>query len=191
MAKKNSESLPIDAQPPAVRVKVGKKDEDNVVKCLNKHYDWKLEKATFKEDTCQKTDCFQVNESGDRLPVQIKTRVTGDDFLVSLYEPYYGIDDSRTEIGRDVKQKYYCYVCLSKDRKTIRVVKGTLLKKIVNSLIKQWKTKGCPLPHSFKNTCEFRWHRDRWSGKPKVLCFIPPDVFKKSKKEIQLFKMKK
>ncbi len=181
--------IPINEKPPHERVKVGKKNEKRVINCLNKHHNWNLEEAPREEDRIEKVDCYEVSKTGKRLAAQVKTRVSGDDILVDIFEPYYGLDDDRTKKGRDTQRDYDLYICLSKDGKTIRVVNGKALKRMLKKLANKWKSEKCRLPFTFDNDCEFKWHRDRWSGVPKLLCFIPPEVFKINT-EITFFDMK-
>ena len=91
--------IPINEKPPSERVKVGKKNEKRVINCLNKYHNWNLVEATREEDRIEKVDCYEVSKTGKRLAAQVKTRVSGDDILVDIFEPYYGLDDDRTKKG--------------------------------------------------------------------------------------------
>jgi len=185
-------------------VKKGKKVEDDICECLNKHYSFNLVKSSHIEDTKQKIDRFEVTKDGRRIPVQVKGRFSGKDILYDLYEPFCGVDDPRTKVGRDHKAltEYgiEIYICLSPlpdpDEtegpifQMIRVVKGDSMRGLVAEIEKEWAASSHKLPfYSEKYAgCELKRHEDRWSGTPKVLCFINTDVFT-TNKDIKFYKM--
>jgi len=175
---------------PKTRVKRGEKIEDEICECLNEHYGFGLEKASFVENTRKKIDRFIQGKTG-RIPVQVKGRFSGDDILYDLYEPYCGIGDPRTKPGRDHKGEFKVYICLSKDRRIIRVVNVESMRAIIGEIENEWSASGHKLPFfSEKHPgCELRWHEDQWSGTPKVLCFLNTDVFKPNK-DIKFYEMK-
>ena len=189
---------------PQTRVKKGKKVEDDICECLNKHYGFNLVRSSHSDDTRKKIDRYEVTKDGRRIPVQVKGRFSGKDILYDLYEPYCGIGDPRTTIGRDhralTEYGVGIYICLSplpdpeKTKgpifQTIRVVRGDSMRSLVAEIEKEWAESSHKLPfYSEKyQGCELKWHEDKWSGTPKVLCFINTDAFAENK-DIKFYKL--
>jgi len=176
------------------RVQKGKELEDAIANCLTHHYKWTLEEASFHDDTKKKIDRFIIGKNDKRTPIQIKGRVSGDDILYDRYEPFFksnGAIDERTKPGRDHVGKYEVYVCLSRDKKTIRAVTTEALRRVIKGMDEEWAACDYKL-HFYSATypgCEFRYHRDKYSGTPKVLAFLNVDIFE-SGKEITFYEMK-
>lgn len=181
----------INEQPVAERVNFGLKKEDAIVKCLETHYGFNFEDVTLQEDTNEKIDRY-ITKMFDtvppkRLKTQIKARVSGDDILYDLYEPWHGIKDKRTRPGRDDRKPLDIYICLSKDGKKIRIIKGAYLRQVAKDVREEWASKkyriadGIPFfPEVYSQEvqgatvgCELRFHYDAHSHTPKVLLFIP------------------
>lgn len=96
----------IDSKPVSVRVSYGKEKEDQIMKCLNEKYashGYNLVPSSFFEDCKEKTDCWQLTKSGKKYRSAIKARVSKNDILVAMRDPFYGVNDPETVIGRDVR----------------------------------------------------------------------------------------
>jgi hypothetical protein len=190
----------IDSMPTATRVTYGKEKEGLVMKCLNEHYSahgYNLVPGSFFEDCKEKTDCWQLTATGGKLRSAIKARVSKNDILVAMRDPFYGISHKETVVGRDVLFEYFQYITLSQDGGTIRVANGKVIHRICNSLWAEFLeqvgdidmsahpyNKARPLrllKSSVVPGCELWLHYDRWKGQPKILGFIPPTNLKEHK----------
>ena len=167
------------------RLAYGKEKEDQVRKCLNEtKVGYNLFPANFLEDCKEKTDCWQVSGTGKQSRCAIKARATKNDILAAIRDPFYGENHADTKMGRDILYEYLLYITLSPDEKTIRVASGKKCHTIYNEMWTEWVSKkieinnlNCTkliLKSELHPTCELWLHRDRRSGKPKILGFIPP-----------------
>jgi len=183
---KYNPNKPLDSQPTAVRVKKGKEEEAKVYDCLLEH-GLKLEEANQHDDCVGKTDAFWLTASGKRHRVAIKIRESKEDILVAVRDPYYGPDDPRTVIGRDMKYEYKFYVTRSPDKTLLRVANGARVHEIVNDMLdelieKKWAIQRyIPMKSEKHPGCELRLHEDSWSKKPKILAFIKPSYLRTGK----------
>ena len=199
--------MSIDSQPTMDRVNYGKEKEGQVLKCLNDHYSdhgYNLVPGTFFEDCKEKTDCWQLTKNGKRFRSAIKARVSKNDILVAMCDPFYGVNHESTKIGRDVLTEYFQYITLSKDGETIRVANGKVIHQICGVLWEEFlENVGdidiCKSPYNSARAirlmpsivypgCELWLHHDRWDGHPKILGFIPPNILKVGK-EIKYHKL--
>ena len=198
--------MQIDSLAPGERVAFGKSKEELVISCLNTHYSshgYNLVPSNFFEDCKEKTDCWQMTKSGKRFRSAIKARVSKNDILICMRDPYYGEEDERTVVGRDVLNEYFQYITLSKDGETIRVANGRVIHKMCGVLWEEFLERvgnfDPTKPPYNKNRpqllmcsdvypgCQIWLHFDRWKGQPKILGFIPPDLLKEGK-EIKFHK---
>lgn len=183
----------IDSKPTMTRVNYGKEKEGQIMRCLNEnyaHHGYNLVPGTFFEDCVEKTDCWQISKNGTKLRSAIKTRVSKNDILIAFRDPFYGVANAETIIGRDVLYEYFQYITLSKDGSIIRVANGKTIHRIANELWDEFlqdigdvdfskhpynKARPNRLLQSQKNPgCELWLHFDRWGGQPKILGFVPP-----------------
>jgi len=190
----------LDAMHASARVAYGLEKEDQIRECLNTHYGhlgYDLLPSSQYEDTNEKTDCWQKGKADKRLRSAIKVRVSKNDILVALRDPFYGFEHEDTKVGRDVLYEYFQYITLSKDEELIRVASGKVIHKISLDLIqeildtigdinikKSPYNKGVPvkvLSSEKHSNCEVWLHYDRKSGRPKLLGFIPPALLKENK----------
>lgn len=195
----------IDQKPVAERVAFGKTAEERVLKCLNEQYSehgYNLWPGTFIEDTKEKTDCWQRTGSGKWLRSAIKARASKDDILVAIRDPFYGHENSKTKIGRDVLYEYFQYITLSRNGKTIRVAKGSKIHEISLGVWDEFlqvypdfkvqkynKQKSAHLLTSEKYakkiedktiSVELWLHHDAYDWHPKLLAFIPPKLLREN-----------
>lgn len=196
----------IDSSPTQVRVNFGREKEDQIIRCLNTHYHhlgYNLVPGSFVEDCKEKTDCWQISASGKKHRSAIKARVSKNDILVAMRDPFYGVNHKDTVVGRDMLYEYFQYITLSKDGETIRVASGKVIHKMSKILWEEFLEKvgdinfakspyNNKVPKKLMSSgvypgCEMWLHYDRWKGQPKILGFIPPSILKVGK-EIKLHK---
>ena len=189
----------------AERVGIGIRMESRVRHCLNDRYGYNFEAATFHEDCVDKVDCWHITKSGNRLRSAIKVRLNkyGEletvktDILLDIYDPFYGVYDLRTKIGRDILFEYDMYISAIKS--CIRVAKGKLVHKISLGMYKEGlseieklkpKEKGFGSQLVFCSTiypeCQIWLHYDKFDRHPKLLAFIPPVILGKNIKNYDL-----
>jgi hypothetical protein len=181
----------LESQPSRQRYLYGKQVENLIIQCL-RECGLEIEEADRKVDCVDKIDCFLV-ENGERKACSVKFRVntSGNDILLDLFEPFYGINNENTKAGRDHVGQYAYYICLSNDGKTIRLVDGQHQKALIEDVLKEWEESHYELPvfNSKKHAgIQLRYTRDRANGRPKVLAFINPEIYKED--QIKLYEMK-
>jgi hypothetical protein len=173
------------------RVKKGKLNEAAVAACLNKHHGFHLKESPPHEDMGPKKRDFYQKVGEKTEHHQIKSRASGRDILYDRYEPYYRWDHPDNKDGRDHVGKFEKFDCLGLDGETIRVVDAKRMREIVADLDQEWADHGHPdVFRSQKHQgAEYRKHIDKYSGVPKMLCFLPASIFSKEKGEIEFYEM--
>jgi hypothetical protein len=187
------DDIPLNEQPSRKRYLAGKAKEDAIADCLVNKHGFNLKKVSREADMNEKIDRILV-ENGVEKKVQIKFRISGsgDDILVDVYEPFFGIDNPKTQKGRDYIGKYEVYICLSNNGKQIRVIDGVRQKAVIEEVLAEWKSYRWQLPvfNSYRYSgIQLRYTRDGNSRVPKVLMFIPHTVYEESKGEIKYYDM--
>lgn len=155
------------------RVKAGQSVEDIIINSLRQKQKWVIEKPTVHQDMVQKIDGFRILD-GKRESFQIKARITGNDILVDLFEPFFAPKDSRNQLGRDQKGKCDYYICLSKDQKEIRIIQSRGLQFAIDILFIDWDISKNRLPFRDKHGNELKQHTDRNNNRQKLVGFIQP-----------------
>ena len=107
----------LESQSSRKRYLVGKRIEESIIACLTEKYGFKIETAELKVDRDEKIDCFII-ENETKKACQVKTRMgySGKDLLVDVFEPFFGLDNPNTKIGRDHAGNYDYYVVLINDK---------------------------------------------------------------------------
>lgn len=180
----------LESMPARKRVSYGKQVESQIIKSLREQ-GLVIEDVPRNVDCNDKIDCYLLEE-GTKKACQIKCRMgySGSDFLLDLYEPYYGMTSEDTKKGRDYISEYDKYICLSRD--TIYVIDGKLQKKLVERVLEEWKAFRYELPifNSVSDPgVQIRFTSDKSNGRPKILMFVSPDVF--SEKDVKKYKLLK
>ena len=159
------------------RVKQGKLGEELVATYLRDVFKLKLETVSEDRDRFEKIDRIVVTKKGNRKKLQIKYRETGDDILVDVYEPFYGECDPRTVPGRD-RANCDLYACATAEH--VHLIHGNILRGIVDEALVFWRSCGSPqdIYHTLvTDKCvSIRVRKDHFSGRPKLLAFVPPRV---------------
>ncbi len=180
----------LESQSSRKRYLYGKQIENLIIQSLEKH-GLVFEDVDRNIDCNDKIDRYLITE-GQKKPCQVKCRMSysGDDILLDIWEPFFGIKNDATKPGRDYVGKYEVYICLSRDGKTIRVIDGKRQKEIVEAILEEWQSAYYQLPvfDSFRfKGCQIRYTKDKSNLRPKVLMFIKPDVYEFD--EIKLYEM--
>jgi hypothetical protein len=182
------------------RVVIGKGWEDFSRIDLNENYGYNLQESTFHEDCKEKTDCWLITKSGNPLRCAIKVRLNNEglletkktDILVSLYDPFFGIDHPDTKIGRDMIYDYALYISVISQLH--RVAKGKVVKNICNNMLVEGSELVSKLKPQFRGKypkiifdssthfrCQIWLHYDAKTGIPKLLGFVNPKALKVNK----------
>lgn len=159
-----------------------KTQENIIIECLKRHG---LEfRSAIVSD---KMERFLVTPDGDKK-IQVKFRRSGNDILIDVFEPFYGVQSDRTKYGRDYVSQYDVFICLN--GKEIKVIDGKRQKEVIEEILVEWKDNKWQLPvfDSKKyEGCQIKYTRDRISKTPKILMFINPAVYKEN--EIKIYGM--
>ena len=127
---------------PEQRVAIGLADEVRQAETLRAN-GFVIEEVTHKQDTEDKIDRFLVIPDGTRESLQIKGRDPNKkktaiykDILVCTYEPFCGVDNEFTEIGRDIVSKYQWFTCRILDQ--LYLISGRAQKALLNEVLDSW-----------------------------------------------------
>src|ERR1019366_7324229 len=122
----------------------GKDIERSIIECLKKH-GFIIKDADGRTDREDKIDFFLVEDDRNK-PCQVKCRMgySGKQFLLDIFEPFFGLDSSDTKPGRDYIGKYEVYIVLIDSK--IYIVDGIRQKKIVENVLKEWSVAHNKLP---------------------------------------------
>ena len=168
----------------ATRVRHGLNRERQIADALRTQAGLPIEDATGMEDRERKVDRW-IAYPGKRVTLQIKYRETGEDLLFEVYDKFFGWDDPKNKVGRDMMGDSTEYAVLLQDRKTIVMVPVAVAKRAIGIMVegakRQWTVEG---PHGstfryFTNGCklELKVQRDPRDGRPKMVAYIPSGYF--------------
>jgi hypothetical protein len=166
------------------RVRQGKKAENRILRQLCEVHKQNAYATSEQMDMGDKIDCiWEIN--GRKLLSAIKTRTTGRDFGLCIYEPFYAWDHALNKMGRDLKGNYVFMLMESEDHTQFYVGNGKLLKHIACQVRDECKATGyTPVPKKpFRSSLypgvEIRFKTDSCNGRPKLIVYIPPTVLGK------------
>lgn len=156
---------------------------------------YKWAKVSDRDDRINKQDWTTQNGLGRRINAQFKSRITGNDILVCVKQPFYGFSDPRTQPGRDiVGTDISYYVTYPPLGDNILVSKANDVKETCAALEEELLERDGDLPfYSRKFTdpydpykptrpacCQLRFTTDKGDGYrkgvPKLLAFLPPHL---------------
>lgn len=120
------------------RVKFGLEREQQIATALKQQYAVPIIEATQQEDKEQKIDRW-IDSPHGRIALQIKYREVGEDMLFEVYDKWFGWNDERNKLGRDMQGDAEQYAVLLSDRKTVVMVPTALAKETVINLVEQAK----------------------------------------------------
>jgi len=151
------------------RVNFGKDIEAKIIQAISENTGWKIDPASKSEDMHDKIDGW-VHFQGQKLPIQVKYRDSGDDILLEVYNSERSGGDGRDMVGRAA-----LYACMNKAGDTIRVRDASQLKMVAKNLKTQ-------LMESGKNVLsnrfgQIRWTNDPSSGIKKIIAYLKAEAF--------------
>lgn len=157
----------------ANRVRTGKTGEQQIAQSLQDVFGLTIEEVSEDQDRFEKIDRIVVSGSGNRKTLQIKYRETGEDILVDVFEPFFGINHPRTGKGRDYVSKCDLYAC--RVGPLIHLIHGAALRAVIEIVLAEWRTAGCPSSGTFIGSQgeQIKIRKDHASERPKLLMFIP------------------
>ena len=122
-------------------------------------------------------------EDGTTRNLSYKARTSGDDILLDLYEPFYGIDNTKTKPGRDLISPYDRYLCLERGGGNLREIDGAAQKMRVKLVLTEWTDCSYHLSKGWFNSARcpgisLRYHVDKSNSRPKIIMFIQPKIYK-------------
>ena len=164
-----------------VRVAHGRNRESQIANALNTQCGLNLTDATDADDKIHKIDRW-LNRNGQRIPLQIKYRETGDDLLFEVFDTFDGWDAPTNKVGRDMKGNARLYAVLRSDCRTVNIIEVQNAKKIIDTLLMLAKQMGWSesdgMFHTFRfrvngQTAELKVQRDPGDGRSKMIAYIP------------------
>lgn len=143
-----------------------------------------IKAATQEQDMYGKIDRIETLPDGTTHNLSYKARTSGPDILLDLYEPFYGIDNTKTKPGRDLISPYDKYLCLERGGGKLREVLGSAQKMKVKIVLDEWADCSYHLDRNqwFRSGrvdgISLKYHADKSNHRPKIIMFIQPSVYK-------------
>jgi hypothetical protein len=160
-------------------------------------------KTNKKADCQEKRDWQAQGATGGTLYAQFKGRATGNDILVCAYQPFFGLEDERTKLGRDMMyNNIHYYVTYPPMSQHILVSRAADVKSACNKLVAELKRRDGDFPFYSKDQsdpqdprkrerpacCQLRFKVEEGKGyrrgEGKVLAFLPPHLIPHQKIEV-------
>lgn len=166
------------------RVRHGLNRERQIADALKNQAGLPIEDASGFEDRERKVDRW-IAYPGKRVALQIKYRETGEDLLFEVYDKFFGWNDPKNKVGRDMMGDATEYAVLLQDRKTVVMVPVAVAKQAIEIMVEgakqQWTVEG---PHgaTFRYftggvKLELKVQRDPRDNRPKMVAYIPAQYF--------------
>lgn len=167
------------------RVREGKRGEAIIIRKL-RELGYRIREPSPTDDIFEKIDGYIVNKTSTEEPVQIKYRQTGIDLLMeTCFLTYPSGDEIPCEKivmnGRDVKGTAKVFICVEKDRRTIRFCDYSSMKKeavrMTNHLLSMRKKNQTKTLYRETTIGQVRVSQDKCSKRSKIIFFCKPDTF--------------
>lgn len=195
---------------PTKRVALGKIREAQIADALRDQAHLDIRVATESQDKYRKIDrwIFQGNQ---RVPLQIKFRTKGDDLLFEVYDTFRGWEfpdglaaevfnlktrqpQLQNKVGRDMQGDATLYAVLLSDGKTIRMVNTDDAKRFIWQMVDTAENKGWTTDNYTKTLrvpvagkqAELKLQHDPGDGRPKMVAYLPPQMFNGNVYTVQL-----
>jgi hypothetical protein len=180
------------------RVRIGVRREGQIADALRTQAGLELRDATDDEDKGrQKIDRWLIRD-GQSYGMQIKFRETGADILFEVFDTFHGFGDARNKRGRDMIGQAEYYTVLAQDGTTAYVVPVSVAHRLISQAMEMIEEHGWTIVKKggsvfkwFMNGCkiEIKLTTDPKDGRPKIIAFIPPDVFA-AEQQVEVYKLK-
>lgn len=170
---------------PRTRVRHGRERERQIAVALKDQVGLPITDATEFEDKERKVDRWIDYPSG-RVALQIKYREVGEDLLFEVYDKFFGWDDPKNKLGRDMYGDAKKYAVLLADRHTVVMVPTQLAKDTVAKMTKKARKEGWTVHGAVSSTLHYYAHglklelkvqRDPGDGRQKMVAYIPASYF--------------
>lgn len=170
---------------PRTRVRHGRERERQIAIALRDQVGLPIRDASEFEDKERKVDRWIVYPTS-KVALQIKYREVGEDLLFEVYDKWFGWDDPKNKLGRDMFGDAKEYAVLLADRHTVVMVPTQLAKDTVHKMVEEaqngdWTVKGLYsstlhyYAHGLK--LELKVQRDPEDGRQKMVAYIPASYF--------------
>jgi hypothetical protein len=169
----------------SIRVKAGVNRERQIAEALRIQAGLPIEDASGYEDKERKVDRWLVYPGQKPIALQIKFRETGEDLLFEVYDKFFGWDDPKNKIGRDMIGDAKEYAVLMKDKKTVVMVPTDKAKQVIRLMLdgarQRWTVESPSGPtfryHAHGFRIELKVQHDNRDGRPKMVAYIPAGFF--------------
>lgn len=155
------------------RIEAGKRVEHKIINSL-RQMGYKIEDPTSREDMTDKIDGWWIDKKGNRYPLQIKFRQSGDDIIFELIQ-----DVRLNNEGRDMKSKAVLYLVADTHGKTRMFLTAPIKQKAKEVLdVIQKELKQSPFQLDFRgHGWEAKMQYDKAHGQKKLVAYFSPDLF--------------
>jgi len=199
---------------PVKRVASGKVREAQIADALRDQIGLDIRDATENQDKFCKIDRW-LFQNGNRIPLQIKFRTKGDDLLFEVYDTFldwtlpdatYGKPGTFNKLGRDMQgdAKMYAVLLANKDRQgkhQVVIVNTDDAKRFIWKMVDiaekdGWTTNGYTKTlrlakyhddsQGVNPIAELKLQHDPGDGRPKMVAYVPPQLFNHEIKLITL-----
>lgn len=170
---------------PRTRVRHGRERERQIAKALKEQVGLPIQDASEFEDKERKVDRWIAYPTG-KVALQIKYREVGSDLLFEVYDKWFGWEDPKNKLGRDMFGDATEYAVLMQDRHTIVMVPTALAKETVKEMVDEAHKNGFSYHGHNGSTLRYFKHgkklelkvqRDPGDGRQKMVAYIPADFF--------------
>lgn len=163
------------------RVKHGRERERQIAIALQQQHRLPIEESGHDDDCTRKIDRWVDYPTG-RVALQIKYRETGADLLFEVFDKFFGWDDPRNKVGRDMIGQASEYAVLLEDRKTVVMVPVELAKSAIQEMLDYAQTHGMTCGNSFKHfvsnhKLELKIQNDPSDGRQKMVAYMAAGYF--------------
>lgn len=155
------------------RIAAGKSVESQIINALRQK-GFKIDNPTASEDKYDKIDGWWVDKKGNRYPLQIKFRQSGNDIIFELIQNMTSGNE-----GRDLKSKAILYI-IADTHGTTRMLLVQPIKKKANEILDYIKKELLKNPNQ-QNFGGQGWEAkiqfDRAHGQQKLVAYFDPRLF--------------
>lgn len=167
------------------RVKHGRVRENQIAEALRVQHHLPIKDATEHEDKMRKVDRWIHYPDQPPVALQIKFRETGSDLLFEVYDKFFGWNDPKNKLGRDMFGDAKEYGVLLDDRKTVVMAPTKDAKAIITEMLEYvqqygWTRDGYTKTLEYKvgrYRLNLKMQRDPADDRVKMVAYIPAGYF--------------